>query len=275
MRHGLFLPPFDGLADPERLVELAVAAEDVGWDGFFLWDHLLYSPPVRDILDPYVCLAAIAAATSTIQLGPMVTPLIRRRPAVVARQAVTLDRLSHGRLILGFGIGDDGGGGELSSFAEMVDAPTRGRALSEGLDVVTALLSGEAVHHDGEFYRASDVTFLPIAERRGGIPIWLAARWPNRAPIRRAAKYQGVAVIQMSSPDEVAELRRQLIEGGADLNHFDVVVLGADGDDATAWADAGVTWLLTRLGPYELEFSAALERVAAGAATPLLLKESS
>ncbi len=264
MRRGLFLPPFDGLANPDQLVELAVKAESSGWDGFFLWDHLLYAPPVRDILDTYLCLAAIAAATSTIQLGPMVTPLIRRRPAVVARQAVTLDLLSHGRLVLGFGIGDDGGQGELSSFGEITDAPSRGRALSEGLDVLTGLLSGELVHHVGEFYRADGVNFLPVAARPSGIPIWLAARWPNPAPIRRAAKYQGVVVIQMTSPSEVRSLKEQLIGAGADLENFDVVVLGAAGDDPREWADAGVTWLLTQLGPYELKFSEAFDRVAAG-----------
>ncbi|MHB8379885.1 MAG: LLM class flavin-dependent oxidoreductase [Acidimicrobiales bacterium] len=264
MRRGLFLPPFDGLAHPDQLVELAVSAESSGWDGFFLWDHLLYAPPVRDILDPYVCLAAVAGATSTMQLGPMVTPLIRRRPAVVARQAVTLDLLSHGRLVLGFGIGDDGGQGELSSFGEITDAPTRGRALSEGLDVLTALLSGEEVHHEGEFYRADGVTFSPVPPRPTGVPIWLAARWPNQAPIRRAAKYQGVVVIQMTSPSHVTSLKEQLVRAGADLESFDVVVLGADGDDASAWAEAGVTWLLTQLGPYGLTFREAFERVVAG-----------
>ncbi|MGA3354151.1 MAG: LLM class flavin-dependent oxidoreductase [Acidimicrobiales bacterium] len=265
MHRALFLPAFDGLADPDRLVELAVRAEAAGWDGFFLWDHLLYAEPVRDILDPYVCLGAIAQATSRIMLGPMVTPLVRRRPAVVARQAVTLELLSHGRLVLGFGIGDDGGpGGELSAFGETLDAVARGRALSEGLEVLTGLLSGEKVHHQGEVYRAMDVSFLPTPSRTGGIPIWLAARWPNRAPIRRAARYQGVVVIQMTHSADVAKLREQLGEAGADLEHFDVVVVANDEYDDRAWAEVGVTWLLTRLGPYRLKFDEALEVVAAG-----------
>lgn len=265
MRQALFLPAFDGLADPDRLVELAVRAEAAGWEGFFLWDHLLYAEPVRDILDPYVSLAAIAQATSSIQLGPMVTPLPRRRPAVVARQAVTLDLLSHGRLVLGFGIGDDGGpGGELSAFGEIVDAAARGRALNEGLEVLTGLLSGKKVHYRGEFFQAMDVNFLPTPSRPGGIPIWLAARWPNRAPIRRAARYQGVVIIQMTRPADVAKLQEQLREAGADLEHFEVVVMANDGDDARAWAEAGVTWLMTRLGPYRLKFDEALEVVAAG-----------
>jgi alkanesulfonate monooxygenase SsuD/methylene tetrahydromethanopterin reductase-like flavin-dependent oxidoreductase (luciferase family) len=264
MRHALFVPAFDGLADPDRIVQLAQAAETSGWEGLFLWDHLLYGPRVRDILDPYICLAAVAAATTTIQLGPMVTPLVRRRPAVLARQAVTLDLLSHGRLVLGLGIGDDGVG-ELSSFGDTVDAPTRGRMLSEGLEVLTQLLSGDPVDHDGDFYRASgDVTFQPTPAREGGIPIWLAGRWPHPAPIRRAAMYQGIVVIQMPGPDEMSELRRLLVEAGADLDHFDIVMLRSAGDDATAWADAGVTWLMTQLGPFDLDFGEALAVASAG-----------
>ncbi|MGA7833726.1 MAG: LLM class flavin-dependent oxidoreductase [Acidimicrobiales bacterium] len=264
MRHALFLPPFDGLADPERIVQLAHAAEESGWDGFFLWDHLLYGSRVRSILDPYICLAAVAAATSTIEIGPMVTPLVRRRPAVLARQAVTLDLLSHGRLVLGLGIGDDFAG-EFSSFRDTVDAPTRGRMLSEGLGVLNQLLSGEPVNHEGEFYRAGgDVSFHPTSVRAGGIPIWLAGRWPHPAPIRRAAQYQGIVVIQMSGPSEMSELQRRLVEAGADLGHFDIVMLRGAGDDASAWADAGVTWLMTQLGPFGLEFGETMERVAAG-----------
>jgi alkanesulfonate monooxygenase SsuD/methylene tetrahydromethanopterin reductase-like flavin-dependent oxidoreductase (luciferase family) len=208
----------------------------------------------------------VAAATSTIELGPMVTPLVRRRPAVLARQAVTLDLLSHGRLVLGLGIGDDFAG-ELSSFRDAVEAPTRGRMLSEGLDVLSQLLSGNAVNHDGEFYRARDVAFRPAPARAGGIPIWLAARWPHPAPIRRAAKYHGVVVIEMPDPSEMGELKRRLTEAGADLDHFDIVMLRKEGDDASKWADAGVTWLMTQLGPFDLDFDEALATATAGPTT--------
>lgn len=263
VRHGLFLPPFDGLAHPDLLVELAIDAERVGWDGFFLWDHLTYGTRVSDILDPYIALSAVAAATSRMELGVMVTPLVRRRPAVLARQAVTLDLLSHGRLVLGLGIGDDFAG-ELSSFGDEVDQKVRGAMLSEGLDVLTGLLSGAPVTHQGEFYRATDVRFQPVAARPGGIPIWLAARWPNPAPLRRAAKYQGVFVIQLTEPSDVAELRRRVADAGADLDDFDIVVLGAVGDDVNAWTQAGVTWRLAQVGPYELTFGAAREVVLGG-----------
>ncbi len=267
MRQGLFFPPFDGVADPHRLVALARAAENAGWDGLFLWDHLLYDGDVTRSLDPYIALAAIACATTTIQLGAMVTPLIRRRPQVLARQAVTLDLLSRGRLILGLGIGDDGAVGELSRFGEMTDARERGRALSEGLEVLTGLLSGESVHHVGTHYRADDVTFQPTPVREGGIPIWLAARWPNPVPIRRAAHFGGVFVIQMNDAADVAELRRRLIHEGADLDHFDIVISGAMGDDPSPWAKAGVNWFLSWIGPYHLDFDEVHEMIVEGPRT--------
>src|SRR5579863_6062906 len=264
MRQGLFFPPFDGVADPHRLVALAQAAEAAGWDGIFLWDHLLYDGGVTKILDPYISLAAIASATTTIQLGAMVTPLIRRRPQVVARQAVTLDLLSRGRLILGFGIGDDGEVGELSKFGEMTDAKERGLALSEGLDVLTGLLSGQSVQHVGAHYQADGVTFQPTPVRDGGIPIWLAARWPNPAPIRRAAHYGGVFVIQMKDAADVAVLRQRLNDEGTDLEHFDIVISGAIGDDPSPWAAAGVDWFLSWIGPYNLDFDEVHEMIVEG-----------
>jgi alkanesulfonate monooxygenase SsuD/methylene tetrahydromethanopterin reductase-like flavin-dependent oxidoreductase (luciferase family) len=264
VQQGLFFPAFDGVADPHRLVELAHVAESAGWDGIFLWDHLLYAGGVTKILDPYISLAAIASATSTIQLGAMVTPLNRRRPQVVARQAVTLDLLSNGRLILGFGIGDDGESGELSKFGETTDAVQRGAMLSEGLEVLTGLLSGDTVTHDGTYYRADDVTFEPTAARDGGIPIWLAARWPNRSPIRRAAHYGGVFVIQMNDPKDVADLRQRLTDEGADLEHFDIVISGFIGDDPSPWAKAGVDWFLSWIGPYNMNFDEVREMIVEG-----------
>jgi len=267
MRRGLFLPPFGELADPRVLAELAVRAEDAGWDGVFLWDHLVYGG-VTEITDPSIALAAVASATSRIELGTMVTPLVRRRPAVLARQAVALDLLSEGRLVLGFGIGDDGYG-ELSKFGELTDAPERGRALSEGLEVLRGLLSGDRVVHDGAHYRADDVEFLPRPLREGGIPIWLAARWPNAAPLRRAARYDGVFVISLEAPDQVTALRERLEESGADLARFDVVTIARPDADPSPWADAGVTWLLASFGPRSLvadELRAVIDAGPRGAA---------
>jgi alkanesulfonate monooxygenase SsuD/methylene tetrahydromethanopterin reductase-like flavin-dependent oxidoreductase (luciferase family) len=255
MNHGLFVPAFDTLADPALLAHLAAQAEAAGWDGMFLWDHLLYADPVVEILDPWICLAAMAVATERIRLGPMVTPLSRRRPAVVARQAVTLDLLAQGRLILGFGLGDDGRTREMSRLGEEADPMVRAGQLDEGLEVLEALLSGVTVDHHGPHYVADGVSFRPPAPRSGKIPIWIGARWPNRAPLRRAARHDGVFAIQVGTPEALVRLRQVVTDAGARRDGFDVVVQGAPEDDPAPWEEAGATWWLTQLGPYHLELS--------------------
>jgi alkanesulfonate monooxygenase SsuD/methylene tetrahydromethanopterin reductase-like flavin-dependent oxidoreductase (luciferase family) len=97
MRYGLYIPLFEELADPRLVARLCVEAEEAGWHGVFVWDHVRWREPVIEVADPWITLAAIATATERIRLGPMVTPLARRRPAKVARETATLDRLSEGR----------------------------------------------------------------------------------------------------------------------------------------------------------------------------------
>ena len=106
-RRGIFVAPFEELAEPRLVAELAARAEACGWDGFFLWDHVAYREPVRALADPWVTLAAVAMATERVAIGTLVTPLPRRRPHQLARETVTLDRLSGGRLVLGVGIGSE------------------------------------------------------------------------------------------------------------------------------------------------------------------------
>lgn len=106
VRFGIFVPNVGEFADCRRLVELAQAAEAAGWDGFFVWDTILMDlADSVEILDPWIVLAAVAAATTRLRLGPLVTPLAPRRPWKVARETTTLDRLSGGRLVFGAGTG--------------------------------------------------------------------------------------------------------------------------------------------------------------------------
>lgn len=263
MRHGVFLPPFDDLSDPVRMGALAAAAEGAGWDGFFLWDHLLYSAPVVRIADPWISLAVVAQETATLRIGPMVTPIARRRPAMVARQAVTLDVLARGRMILGLGLGDDGAG-EFDRFKDETTRRARGRMLDEGAALVRSLVSGAEVNHVGPAYSASGVQLLPPSPQPGGFPIWLGARWPNRAPLRRAARYDGVIAIQLQQPDDVVALRAEVAAAGADMGRFDVAVVGGPGQDLREWQEAGVTWWLTQFGPYGIDVDAARRAIEAG-----------
>lgn len=137
MRSALFLPSFDALADSGVVARLAAEAEEAGWHGVFVWDHVRWREPVTDVADPWITLAAIASTTHAIRLGPMVTPLARRRPVKVARETATLDRLSDGRLTLGVGLGSDRFGNEFSITGEELDDRRRASMLDESLEILT------------------------------------------------------------------------------------------------------------------------------------------
>jgi alkanesulfonate monooxygenase SsuD/methylene tetrahydromethanopterin reductase-like flavin-dependent oxidoreductase (luciferase family) len=232
LRRGLYLAPFDELADPRTLVALAVAAEEHGWDGVFLWDHIRYRPPVRAVADPWVALGAVAACTERLRLGPLVTPLSRRRVHKVARETVTLDQLSGGRLILGVGLGSDRNG-ELEPFGEIIDPRERAERLDQGLDRLAGFWAGE---------------FEPKPVQVPRIPVWVAGRWPNRRPLRRAARWDGVFPIELPGPDALIELRGEIAEQRSD-DRFDVVVDLEPGTPIDPWQQAGATWILADFGP--------------------------
>ena len=161
MRSGLFLPLFDALADPAVVARLSAEADEAGWDGVFVWDNLRFVEPVVDVADPWITLAAMASATERVRLGPLVTPLARRRPVKVARETATLDRLSGGRLTLGVGLGSDSFASEYSITGEELDDRRRARMLDESLEILAAAWSGEPVHHRGEHYTVDCMRFLP------------------------------------------------------------------------------------------------------------------
>ena len=177
---------------PTRRVwpRLARDAETAGWDGFFLWDHMIRRPPWQPMVDPWVTLAAVGCATERIVIGPMVTPLARRRVSVIARQTATLDRLAAGRLRLGVGLGapDD----EFTRFGEDADPKRRAQILDESLDALAAALVGRArVVFRGAHVVLDEVEFTPTPVH-GRVPIWVAGVWPGGAPFRRAARFDGV-----------------------------------------------------------------------------------
>jgi alkanesulfonate monooxygenase SsuD/methylene tetrahydromethanopterin reductase-like flavin-dependent oxidoreductase (luciferase family) len=245
-KRGLFVAPFDELYDPNVVAELAARAEERGWDGFFVWDHIRYSAPALAVADPWVTLAAIACATERIRLGPLVTPLSRRRVHKLARETVTLDHLSRGRLVLGAGLGSERHG-ELEPFGEVEDPRERARLLDTGLRRLAAYWGGE---------------FEPPPVQRPRIPIWIAARWPARRPVRRAARWDGLFPIDLPGPEALADLASEvasLREPGA--GPFDLVVTNPPGVEVAPWEAAGATWCLTGFGPAPLadEVGAAID----------------
>ena len=243
-RRGIFVAPFEELADARVLAELAARAEAAGWDGFFLWDHVDYRAPVTALADPWVCMAAIAMTTERLKIGPLVTPPARRRIHKLARETATLDRLSGGRLIFGAGLGSDNSG-EFSKFGEEADAKTRARLLDDGLD---------------QLVRYWDGGFEPRPLQQPRIPVWLAARWPNRRPVRRALKWDGLFPIDLPGPEALAELTQEVRAERPD-DGFEIVVTNPVGTDLTPWEQAGATWCLTGFGnqPGRAEVEAAID----------------
>lgn len=250
MQHAIFLAPFDSCSEPSLLMELAVAAEDAGWDGFFLWDHITYRDPVVSLADPWVAMAAMAVATQRLRLGPMITPPARRRPAKLARETATLDRLSGGRLTLGLGLGSDNSK-ELSGFGEEVVDRTRGAMLDESLAVLEQCWSGEPVRFSGEHYEIDSKPFLPRPVQSPRPPVWLASRGGARKPMLRAARYDGWFPIELAGPDALAAGVAEIASFRDDARlpaAFDVAITTESHEDPAPWAAAGATWWLEGFG---------------------------
>jgi alkanesulfonate monooxygenase SsuD/methylene tetrahydromethanopterin reductase-like flavin-dependent oxidoreductase (luciferase family) len=260
------------LGDPRTLIDLALESEQAGWQGFFLYDHIVVVPG-RAIpsVDPWTVLAAVAERTD-ILLGPLITPLARRQPWELAHQTIALDRLSGGRLILGVGLGeapDFGAFGEDGSLRERADR------LDEGLGILQRLWSGESVTHKGS-WRLTDAQIAPSP--LGHIPIWVGGRYGRSTrPVHRAARFDGFFPInrtwdldRLLAPSQLAELAATVRTVRGDLSGFDVVTAGisgsspADGELLDAVQAAGATWWLEIIEPRRGPLEDLRARIAAG-----------
>jgi alkanesulfonate monooxygenase SsuD/methylene tetrahydromethanopterin reductase-like flavin-dependent oxidoreductase (luciferase family) len=259
MRYSIYVPNFGEFAAPEAFAEVARRAEEAGWDGLFVWDHVVEQKDLRrEIADPWVLLTTAALATRRIRLGTAITPVARRRPAKLAREVTTLDRLTGGRMILGVGLGAPVKD-EYASFGDTTDTRVLAERLDEGLHALDLLWSGEPVTYRGNQVTLDDVVFLPTPVQRPRVPVWVGGLWPNKAPMRRAARWDGAipgtaGMVEARPPavDEVRELVRFLrgcrAENGLADEPFDIVIggasqAGAAGRDLVGpLADLGVTW---------------------------------
>ncbi len=241
--------------DPASAARLAADAEAAGWDGVFTFDAIAI--PGVELYDPWVVLAAMAMTTDRVRIGAIVTPPSRRRPWKLAREAMTVDRLSGGRLVLPVGLGalDDLG---FEAVGELTGARTRAELLDESLEILDGLWSGAPFAFEGVHFRFPAMTFLPVPVQRPRIPMWVVGAWPSERSMRRAIRWDGILPQPLASggtshdltpatlTDVVAWIGR---ERPRDAGPFDVVVQGTTPPDPAEagavvrpWRDAGATW---------------------------------
>jgi len=280
VQYAIDLSAVGAWGSPATLSELAALAEGSGWDAVFLEDYVAYRDGL-DTYDPWVALAAIACATERIRLGTLVTPLPRRRPWKVAAEAMSIDHLSGGRMILGVGSGDPTAM-DMMPVGEQPDARIRGEMLDEALEVIDALWSGEAVNHHGAHYRLDGVALVPRPVQRPRIPIWVGGRYTRRRPRERALRWDGSCLYRAEppdwddmTPDDVRRLRELASSRPDGGRGFAIVIGGRQRRDdleserryIASLADAGADWWNEWVPP-ETPVKRVRELVAAGPLRP-------
>lgn len=259
MRYGLELPCGGEQVTADLLVELGARAERSGWDGVFFEDYLVYyrgdDPPT---FDPWVVLTAVALSTRTVTLGTTVTGLLARDPAKLAREAVTLDHLSGGRVVLGVGLGDPADRGVGLVGEPPQHGASSGRRMDEGLELLLRLLAGDPV--------ADDVVFRPPSLQRPRVPVWVGGSSQAGAVVRRAARADGVVPYKITDTSEWSDFTTEEVQALASTVRasrpdstapFDIAVggrrrlpdLDAERTSVDAAAAGGATWWLEFVPP--------------------------
>ena len=238
---------------PLEAIDLAQELEQAGWDGAFTWDGIAVGDGISH--DPWTLLAAAAVKTSTITLGAMIFPLSRRRPWKVARETITIDHISNGRLVLPVGLGALDDAGFTKVHPEVTDRRERAELLDETLAILDAAWTGDPVTFTGTHYQVDGVTFLPRPVQQPRIPIWVVGAWPSKKSMARAARWDGLLLalrnsFDAPSPEQVREILAWVNTQRDTSRPYDVILEGVSpGDDREAaiaqlapYADAGVTW---------------------------------
>jgi alkanesulfonate monooxygenase SsuD/methylene tetrahydromethanopterin reductase-like flavin-dependent oxidoreductase (luciferase family) len=254
MKFGIYAPNFGNtFGNPKLITELAIEAEKSGWDGFFLWDHIVYQEEgYPNIVDPFIALTSVAEYTQNIHIGTTVTPLPRRRPWKLARETATLDIISEGRLILGIGLG---GPSELSIMNEETNLSKMAKMTNEHLEILNGLWSGEDFNYSGKYYTIDKVKFLPRPIQKPRIKMWGAGTWPKKGPFKRAAKLDGVVPLSQDyrnplTPDDYRNMIEYMRKHGL-RSPYDIVEISFDATKSNdkrkailEFQDAGVNWWL-------------------------------
>lgn len=253
MKYGI-VTSWGSIAD---YITMAQEAEACGWDGIFAWDDIAVGP--REVFDPWVTLGAMAAVTERITLGAMVFSLARRRPWKVARESLSLDNLSNGRLVIPVGLGGTWDGGYSRVNTDDPDKRIRAAKLDECLDILKLAWTGEPFSYTGTHYQATDLQFRPMPVQRPHIPVWAVGAWPYVKSLGRAARWDGIIPADMSEgadpeapvkPETVAQISQWMAKHRTTDAPIEIVLEGrtsgtdhdANRDQLGPLAEAGATW---------------------------------
>lgn len=268
MRYGIILTT----GSIHEIGDMAAEAEAAGWDGVFYWDGIGFP----GAYDPWVTMASIAMRTERVRFGAIVTPPSRRRPWKLARETMSLDHLSHGRLVVPVGLGavDDPG---FMAVGEETDRRIRAEMLDESLEILTRAWSGEPFAFAGKHYQMAEMTFQPPSVQQPRIPIWVVAVWPRPKSIERAFRYDGIMPAfgpppaSSPDPDVIRAIAAAARERKGEAEPFDIILEGttpADDPEAARehvrpLAEAGATWWIE--SPWENASVTSLgQRIVAG-----------
>lgn len=263
----------------EQAADLGRAVDELGFDSLWIADHLIYREPdgwTTGPLEAWTLLGALAATTQRVQVGPLVTPIPFRQPAVLAKMASTVDQISAGRLMLGLGTGIDEA--EFRAFGYPFE--DRLNRFAEAVPLIAHLLKGERVDHRGRFYELTAAEVYPKPVRAGGIPILIGGKGPRmlRLAAQHADSWNGWGI---RGPEELSglltRLRSACHEAGRDPDSLeitvgtyvvfedrydgseDIIPSSLAGNDATiaaglaAYARTGLDRLIVRLAPATVE----------------------
>ena len=267
MHYGIDVVPFGDFSNPSKIVQLAQIAESAGWEGLWIWDHVVMPYGVGD---PWITLAAVAASTKSLKLCVGVSPLPRYRPHLLARTLTSLDLLSAGRVIFGTGLGI---APDFAPFGEPPDDQTRARMLNEGLDLLNGYLTGKEISHQGKYYQAEKVRLAPTPLQKPRIPIWIGGG--SQAAMKRAARWDGWIMGSVNEKSEITKSPEKLAEEVATLLSyrtarapFDIAIDGVTqaGERGLPgeYEQAGATWWFECIHLLRGTLEELIQRIKAG-----------